>query len=753
MTPKAWAYTINCAMVVEATRRLTFAAQASIKNEYLRITRAPEGVIFSEHDLRQCLGCTEFQEHTVSCFWIHNDRINPSLSFHLELGVIEKLESVRTANQKLLELGYKRTPKESSIRSGVMRRENYLIVSDRLHEHEEDFSSLIDCLSIAASRSINSTNAIINLNRRTHAKLSNIVSKNHGDDFQELVSKAAQVLCDLSHRQVFTFEIFEGGDARVSSVHLPKDTEGVVMEGLSAQLLEAIVNANTSPLLASANESITLQLAYPAEQKEQPNAADTPEVTSHVIAHKIDAGGRLANGATFVGMTLEAEVRNENVLHLASFSSSFEEVFLRTRRLSLISNLRRKAKTATPPDAGQTYSNIRNDFENFIAEHFEHLFSLTNCHSATLRLFDPCTNSLQLVKGVSSSEAGTFDYLEEDSAISLKKFRDSANAFTFLIGHQHSEYTYIRNMNSRIPAEYKALGLNSAFATRPKTLSEVCMPFFFQETVIGTINIEAPQKSAFDDDLDFLLMFKSSLEDYYRQLFEVEDLGWTRQLTRFADPMHELSNYLDSGFFDKQQRAVLEKLFFSSRAEDSGLQTLTLGQLQTWLSHWVHSYFDKESSDLISVIEGIVEINGPRDTALDPAASYIVRSIIRNLVINIVNYSYIDADKVLVSASGLFGLRSRSDEIRVRLKSFGPFDDQDLEVLCLRPIKRPYDVAKPEHFGMYSLGLLVRSVGGHVTICPASQYDETIIEFKIPNGRSGHDKTEFGDHRGVRHSL
>ena len=122
-------------------------------------------------------------------------------------------------------------------------------------------------------------------------------------------------------------------------------------------------------------------------------------------------------------------------------------------------------------------------------------------------------------------------------------------------------------------------------------------------------------------------------------------------------------------------------------------------------------------------------------------------------MINIVNYSYIDADKVIVSASGLFGVSSQSQEIRVRLKSFGPFDEEDLDVLCLRPIKRPYDVAKPEHFGMYSLGLLVRSVGGHVTICPASQKDETIIEFKVPNGRAKHGKTEHRDYRGVENTI
>ncbi len=93
----------------------------------------------------------------------------------------------------------------------------------------------------------------------------------------------------------------------------------------------------------------------------------------------------------------------------------------------------------------------------------------------------------------------------------------------------------------------------------------------------------------------------------------------------------------------------------------------------------------------------------------------------------------LDKDKIIIAATPRHRRESLiKDNIRVRFKTFGIIDENDLSVLCLHPIKRSYDISRPEHFGMYTLGLITRSIGGFVAVCEPCTSGETIIEFVLP---------------------
>lgn len=585
--------------------RLTFAATTSIKYERSRIGEADHDVLFSEQDLIRCLKCNDFRNDDISCYWIHNNRINPSLSFRALRGKAEKFTDVQSAYKDLKRNGFQSPPSDDDVVNGVLRRYNYLIVSSGIKHKLESYSELLACLSEAAARSINATNAVINVTRRIHSNLNGIVSGNRDDDYHELLKKSGLSFQRLINKQTFLVGIPRRLDevADVSIELLEPQVSDTVIE---PQPIRAAIWQHKRTLLMGSNEPITLSLPI-----------ELNETESNIIVHRVVTGGSLSNMLVFVGILAQLDVRNEDVLQLSNFATSFEDIFTRTKRLSVISGLRGHTKSHVTPHGGQTHSRIRQIFQSYVSDMFRQVFSLVDCHSTSLRLYDPCDNSLKSFCAINSSDGETFSSLSDEKSIGLRKYRDSANAFTYLIGHKKFEYVYIRNVNSPIPKAYKDFGLNSTYSTRPKTTSELCFPFYFQESVIGTLNIESSSRGAFDDDLDFLLMFKSSLEDFYRKLFEFEDLGWTRQLTRFADPMHELSNYMDTGFFTRPQKEVLKRLFFEPRREFREPESQTVGQLRSWVFHWIRSYFDKESADLIEIISDIVEINGSADVVLD----------------------------------------------------------------------------------------------------------------------------------------
>ncbi|MBE9255777.1 hypothetical protein IQ217_18495 [Synechocystis salina LEGE 00031] len=274
----------------------------------------------------------------------------------------------------------------------------------------------------------------------------------------------------------------------------------------------------------------------------------------------------------------------------------------------------------------------------------------------------------------------------------------------------------------------------AALKSRPESRSELCFPFRYKNVAIGTINFESGIVGAFDSDIDFLILLKNFFEETYASYFSLSDTIWMQQLSQYADPLHELSNYLATPIFNERQKEILRSLFFNRVLDDEQSKNTNMNELMQWFHRWVRSHFDQETDDIVDKIESILEFNGTPNSTMSRAVFDTIRSIIRNLVVNIVSYSYVDLDKIIVSMTARYRTTNDNDNdnIRIRLKSFGIFDDEELDSMCVSPIQREYDLARPEHQGMYLIGLLTRSVGGYVNVCSTQSGSETVIEFVVP---------------------
>jgi hypothetical protein len=110
-----------------------------------------------------------------------------------------------------------------------------------------------------------------------------------------------------------------------------------------------------------------------------------------------------------------------------------------------------------------------------------------------------------------------------------------------------------------------------------------------------------------------------------------------------------------------------------------------------------------------------------------------ITAIVKNLITNIEDHSYIRRDKIIISNSPLCQGHSEDEKsLRIRYKTFGYFDDDTLEVFCLRPIERVTTNKNTRHYGAFVLGLLARSVGGYVAVEKSNEGYPVFVEFTIP---------------------
>lgn len=744
----------NASVTAMARRRITFAKKIS---EYLKEIQAAvrDDELLMRSDMINCVNTYELARAPLVGLWTFGNRINPSLSFVRRVHEGSEQIEFEVSESSLASLGYPKNIDEFVSLDNTFSKENYVIHCPTGEISLMHLQALSECLSLICRRSANAANISIALGNEINSMVANKIRWQSGNNFAEALLSAGDSISELIGASSLIFKLSPCKKIQIEHYYSPLIEEDTFLYGKSEyqKIMSLLCEKNYTVFKENITSlpkacSSLMKLGFSLIEYFEKNTLELLKfyedlVTGtiaifdkKIIVQPIPVGGELLGDRYFYIFIPKEKLRTRDIYSSSTFSREFTERFKQSKRISLLSNQNRRVSTEL---GNITKTGIKKEFQKEFRKLAKDTFSVINCHSITVRMKNPANNSLALYAMESTEDADGSDTrigLESDidaTNISLSEYRTSVNAFTYLFSANGFDYVYLRNLNAQIPIEYGELGLDEDSRYRETSLSEFCMPFKFGDVTIGTVNLESSLKRAFDDDIEFLLLFRSALEDLYKKHFEVFDLEWYKLLTKFADPLHELENYLDTDFFNTAQKAVLKDLFVSDSKIDGRDTNSVLADLKPWFSEWVRSYYQKESQDFVDDVQSIVEFEISRNVSLSATVFAAITAIVKNLITNIEDHSYIRRDKIIISNSPLCQGHSEDEKsLRIRYKTFGYFDDDTLEVFCLRPIERVTTNKNTRHYGAFVLGLLARSVGGYVAVEKSNEGYPVFVEFTIP---------------------
>jgi len=407
-------------------------------------------------------------------------------------------------------------------------------------------------------------------------------------------------------------------------------------------------------------------------------------------------------------------------------------------------------------DFGQ---NTQNGLIELTKETFKTLVQITSAYSATFRLFDPSTNSLVKLVNILNDEAGSYTEYECPS-INLDEYRyKSLNCRTFLLMEGDNCALYLPNIikeNKKKFSKEKEIKRRKyneqvfeSIPARSKTLSELCVPFYYQGVVIGVMNFESPIIRAFDNeckheykankgmrvkyhnaknkdlyvklqDDSFIYTIKSALQHFYCFLRERNDIKHLSRLIDSENNLHELKNLVDSGQdLNPFRNTIKEQLYSSTILPTSNNEFISVSKiLFETRSICIDAYYellgnfpDIKKSEFLEEkhLNTYLPIKVNKNICLNSQTTNSIKTIYKNLLRNYFNHGGIIINDILsvryVTVSGILTITQVFNE---------PLEKKNEWFVS------PYMNENIISSGLFIVGTYVRQLGGHVF----TKYDE-----------------------------
>lgn len=366
----------------------------------------------------------------------------------------------------------------------------------------------------------------------------------------------------------------------------------------------------------------------------------------------------------------------------------------------------------------------------------------TSAHSVSVRLYDPQTQAL-VVAASADGSAGQSDLVPPNQPIAIRnRIYTSVVAFTFINGSQHLPYVYLpkisppirRFINGKIklnhrvpvPKEYRDLGLQGPLITRSLTRSEICFALMRGHLAFGTLNLEAPYPSAFDQDIDYLNLVKTGIERLYDSVDQKIDGPWLIANAARSDAVHQLWQYQESGeFFSAEQNNML-RLIFPPRSDYALIGHKKMSSIKKQVKRWI---FCRWEGTLRRQVLKMVKFDHVSDCPVDAYFLEALFVILRNIIQNSVKHGEPLFDLLFIDDRAWFGSR-RTFCLRIYYRSSNTVSQQVIDKLGSAPIELPMEGRTA--YGMYNVGLLTRLLGGNLHVSSQVGSSRLIIEVHLP---------------------
>jgi GAF domain-containing protein len=349
-----------------------------------------------------------------------------------------------------------------------------------------------------------------------------------------------------------------------------------------------------------------------------------------------------------------------------------------------------------------------------IDETLRSVYELTPSQSATVRLISSDAQNLVRV-----SASPGYVLTEGDAVIPLSS-NSSVNSWVA----RHGRPCYLPNLRAR--GRYQQYeGLQGHLDVRPSMRSELCLPIYVGSQLVGTLNLESSHRDAYADSLDVAQAICEQVAVAIARARRVqEQIVLTMHWASTAN-VHELVKCVDE-------------------LDAAASENPALSDLAKRISQLIHAGVDEDpeaSSDLRSILRRVFRENGAADylriadgpeltMRFSGARELIVRTALAELARNAFTETRRASGELVIRAGGhrttvggvdFLSLRIRNP-IRAGLSS-------DLRDALYRVPQR--DASGRLHIGAFTVGALIRSIGGEV-YCVVAEPPTFTVRVDLP---------------------
>ncbi len=422
------------------------------------------------------------------------------------------------------------------------------------------------------------------------------------------------------------------------------------------------------------------------------------------------------------------------ITNLRYFTNYYFAVYLEERKSDLLESLQKKtlglySEIERMINSGHEI-NPRAQMKQFLEPAFRIALQATNAFSASLRLYSPEIDSLELVYASGSDRVENATSQNKDR-IPAKDIDKSQVAYVFKTGKPGDEGNYIPNIEhirGKSGSKYREHRTNSQ--------SELCFCIFFKQIAVGVLNFESPQKNGFQHDRNFLKKIRTSLENYITALYESNDKQWLARRSKIYQNLHEIKNVINSDYFPKELTQEIDKFIEVNETVDRSIEPVSIIEIERFRDTYIDSY-TKE-------LEHTVKINLIRDE--------MIKEFPKGCMINISNVNksvpHYKMNLLLILYKNLLDnyrkwSASNRDYVRVRdlkdsnliefkVVSSTLFDEKILNKLLIEPYTTTTQYGNKAHYGMFIVGMIARHLGGYAYVLNKNELDTSQLIIQIP---------------------
>jgi len=374
----------------------------------------------------------------------------------------------------------------------------------------------------------------------------------------------------------------------------------------------------------------------------------------------------------------------------------------KTMVMQLVAELRAKAQLdlLEAPFRGATAQSSR--IRAFAQAVCSALIQVTSAHSATVRLFAPFSQTLDVAASAFCDSlppaSATTSPIAVDPEVSL-------NAFVFR-KVKPGETVYIRNVRDPLPERLVQGGLKRLMTCRVETMSEICIPIVKTGLTIGVVNVEASTDYAFDRDVGFIEWIVRQLGEYIDVVSRSSDAGWVPRLSFMHFAAHRMEQ-LERAL--KEHAEVLANIKAAERRispdyiDPDEQEEISTDDLMARVNEFIGP-----SSD--TSVKGL-EITGQMPRRLPPRVAHSLEVILENLLQNAQNHDNMEFPvKMEFEGEGEDASLPGSNLTISYTPEGKDLSQEDADGVSIAPRWDPID--QTYHLGAFLAGVHVRLLGG-----------------------------------------
>ncbi|MDU8927672.1 hypothetical protein RXV86_09775 [Alisedimentitalea sp. MJ-SS2] len=396
-------------------------------------------------------------------------------------------------------------------------------------------------------------------------------------------------------------------------------------------------------------------------------------------------------------------------------ADALNEVFLKrlfVHRSALITDVTTQiAKFAKKDSPNWTIRRRAKEFRDLTKTICFGLRQTTNAHSCTVRLFDQQTQSLTLAAVSEEDGAGYDSVIPRSAATGGRRRIKVATPFRSVNAYSYSktapgEYVYIRDVTN-ISESLRNDGLEEAFRTRSKTVSEFVVPLYWGGLRVGVLNLEADFESAFELDDTFIVTMAFLMTQAWAAVHSSADRYWLSQISFTHLATHELADFRRS--LEPRHQESLDSIVDTLSTAQFGLKEESSTLFEAILFAESRAKELDPSCDPKSIL--VTTPAASRKVLLDAQFAASLRVIFDSIIRNAHKHSHLAKDRVSIDVIEAPG--AGRGEILIEYSSnSSPADPDDAKFFFYRPLQDSDGL----HFGMFLIGAHVRLLGGHVEV-------------------------------------